>query len=292
MLSGPTHEINPVIKKCFGKFNETTSSKLYNFKGRCDNVIFDNITVPKSFYTKYYGSGNNFPKDSCLLFYVYGTHLNTSDVPCNVCVGCASINIYEIFYLLKKKKKPVKKTIRIKNREIDIGTITVYFDKEGKSINLKTGWHNCKVYSDEKVNEIAHEYAKHEFDWIQLFKKKWSGTEGMMDLFGFMMMGHTIPIAFFLQRNREMTEKEFNILLYFSLRRYSIENDLELKDMTTIFHKLPFIEKCSILTTLLTIVSTSHSYITDYYISREGVQELVETFQSPSKSDSGDCEGK
>jgi hypothetical protein len=289
MLRGPTYEIEFDDNVCLGKFEKTTQSKLYHFKGMSDNIVLDSITVPRSFYTRYYKNGSSIPKDSCLLFYAYATHLNASEVPCNVCVGCGSLNLYDAYVSIKKRGKCSKK-ITLKNRELSIGTITVHFDEDSIIMDKYLGWHNCPVYSRKIVNEVAHEYAKHEYDWIQLFKKKWKGISGMMDLFGYMMMGHTVPIAYFLQRNREISEKEFKVLLYFALRRYAIENGYDLSNMVDIFHKLPFVEKCSILTTLLTLVSTSHTYNTDYYITKDGHYELIETFQSPSKSDSGDCE--
>jgi hypothetical protein len=289
MLHGPTWEIEFNDNVCLGKFEKTTQSKLYHFKGVSTNIVFDNITVPRSFYTKYYKNGSSIPKDSCLLFYAYATHLNAAEVPCNVCVGCGSLNLYDVYVSIKKRGK-CSKTITLKNRELVVGKITLHFYEDSIIMDKGLRWHNCPVYSSKTVNEVAHEYAKHEYDWIQLFKKKWKGISGMMDLFGYMMMGHTVPIAYFLQRNREISEKEFKILLYFALRRYAIENGYDLANMVDVFHKLPFVEKCSILTTLLTLVSTSHTYNTDYYITKDGKYELIETFQSPSKSDSGDCE--
>lgn len=293
MLSAPTYEI---ILKCndsgsLGNFNDITQSELREFKGGVKDVNLSNIIIPQgNFYTRRYKvkSKYEYPKDSTLLIYAYATHMNSNDIPCQVCVGCCSVHVYDVYRSLRKKKGSTTIHLRLKNREHEVGNIALKF----KSINLPPSgrWLDCNVYSKDEINRVAVNHAKREYMWIEGFDKPWAGISGMMDLFGFMMMGRTIPISFFLQRDREMTENEFKVLLYFALRRYSIEHNLNFKKIKTIFTNLPIVEKCSILGTMLTLVTTSYVYNTDYYIKKNGNRKLVETFQAPSKTGSGDCD--
>jgi len=306
--------LNEVETEDIGGTESSSGGKLTKFDDIFDNIKIENIFIPESFYTRFkynqktigLSDEKYFPKDSTMLFFVYATHLNSYKVPCQVCVGMATLSLHKAYLMWKSKgENKVSIKLQVTNREAKAGYITVKI-QDFEMIQGKDHWVDCafgynessKVshkeaieQHDKKVSEVSKKHAEDEYKWISGFYSMWEGTKNMMDLWAFMMKGYGIPIEFFLQRDRsDIRENGFKVLAYFAMKRYALEHNLEPASIPGTFKKLQLIEKCSILGTMITILSTSHFYNTDYYITGNSSKVMFETFQSPSKSDSGDCE--
>jgi len=280
--------------------NIQRGTSLMGFSGIKDELKMQNVKVVKSFYTK---NINKIPVDSSLMFFAFATHLNEESIPVQVCVGRSSMNIYQVWSKLNKKKKkrggkPVKISLELKNVDhIEdtthfIGLVEVTFYPESIYLPEEMEWSEMKtIPSKEEIFKISERHRKEEEVWLKKFSKVWSGSDKIIDMFGFYMDQLTIPVSFFLQKNRKLREKEFLILFYFALRRYAISKNLDVSDIWENFNKkLPLKEKLIIANSMLTLLSTSHSYGSDHIISKEGSINITETFQDGGKSDTADCE--
>ena len=277
---------NRLSKKIRGYKEEVTQSELYHFEGSEKRIQLKNITTfQKSSYLQFYHcKKNEFPTDTLLMFFIYAAHHSDEGFPLKVCVGCGKIELIQ----LKENKKTL---VKISNRGWELGTILLNIHQITKPEQFK--WKRVNSFSKKDVDDIAEKYAEGEYSLLSRFKKVWGGTKSMFDLFGFEMMGTTVPVAFFLKRlkSNQMEEEEFKIILFYACRRYAIETQQnQFTSVLKLWKKCAFKEKLSICSVFLTLIPTSHSYNTDYKISQKGKRKLIETFQSPGKSDSGDCE--
>lgn len=274
--------------------NENRGTYLMEFRGETEKVSLDDIKIVKSFYTK---NTNEIPTNSCLMLFVFATHLNADTIPCQICVARNRLNIYHIWKSSSKKSFQTQVNMGaqdpVTNKYCDIGYLTLNFRPRSISISLTLKWKEVKDYTNEEIYKIAEKHRNEESKWMKKkFKIVWKGSESIVDMFGFFLNTLTIPSAFFLQRNRDLTEGEFMILLYFAIRRYCVLNtEKKIRNVWYNFNKLLSLEdKCVILNTMLTLPATSHSYTLDHIIQNDGEELTTEIFQDGSKSDTSDCE--
>lgn len=281
--------------------NKVSQTKLHEFHDNFKNVQISSEMKKDSIYQKIRnssgGGGGGIPRDSLLIFHVFSSHISSSNnVPCTVCVGEGNINVQDIYQGLSKRKY-IERTVAIKNRTESIGSLKLQFSKNNfvmieNNMNSILQFDTSPKYDNKMIEGIIMRSASREYSYIGTFQKLFSGIDKMIDLFDFNMVGFRLPVSFLIQKLRSLDENGFRVLLYFTLRRYALENNVKFDfgSNKSIINHFSIIEKCSILTNLITLISISHKYNTDYLITKDGVRKLIETFQDPSKSDSGDCE--
>ncbi len=278
-----------------GNFEPTTKTALFNFHGNAeDDVHIGGNYVEDSIFSMVYENGK-IPTNCKVMFWVYATHMNTDGFPSQICVGVGMLNLYDVWTQLTVRRRRIITRVEIKNRIETYGYVTVSIDKNAIRLGDNISW-NTRVVEPTVADEVsvAREHAYAERRWIRGFEKSWRNSDNMVDLYGFLIGGHSLPISYFLMRKRnDLGEKEWSMLLYFVLRRYEIEKSpATMKSVLAGFGDgtLPFDQKCSILADMVTFLVTSQSYMTDYVIMRSGDYRLLETFQTAARGGSGDCE--
>ncbi len=256
---------------------------------------FENVNmkfgVEKNPFFRTKNTEGKIKTDSKLLFYVFATHLNSMEIPIHGFVGCGLINIFEAFGGVNKKNlhKPLRHVVSITNRDTNIGELNITF-KNRVIISGQTKV--CVVGEVERKKDTIKTYAYREFEVVKSLKKVWSGVDKMMDLFWFSVFSNSIPVAFSCQKNVDITEEGMLIILFYSLRRFSIENNVTINykvpSTQSLLRGLSVKHKNQILSTLLSLLSFSKTYSFDYYM-KNGKKESVETFMNASEG-VADCE--
>lgn len=268
--------------------NNTHETALMNFNEFFRNIGLNVKNKDQSIYSDYHHLlENQFSTDSSLLFYVYGNHMNTSGLPCQVLVGFGSLNIYSIFSQLKESSQ-LEIELKISNREYNIGQIKLFFKKDSIQMGMKESW---KDICHKDIIKISKNHQEKEMYFLNSkFKMIWHGISKMRCLRNYSISSESIPIAYFMQDLIKIKEEGFKILLMYAIKRYSTEKCMNYVDCFENFKKFDLKQKKSILSIMLTLIPNSHNYNGDYHILPNGSIEFIETFQSPSKSDTGDCE--
>jgi len=274
-----------------------TMSELMRFTGRKQQLAFDKVKVlDDTFYTERYYHGKSIPRDAKIRIYVYGAHKNTEQTPCNICIGCALFNLYDLWLIQKNKSKGTIQA-NLTNRNYKYGTITLTFDSGWHQFNMGPyTWSKKDVFKNLELQNIATRHANEEYSWLKKFERYLAGTADMIDVFGFTIFGNTLPTGFFARRHADYCEKYYLIVLFCVLRRNAYELNISLESIYKNFNKLPFQTKCGILADMAALQATSATYITDYIITNglnensPGRRILKETFHANLKGDSGDCE--
>lgn len=271
--------------------------KTTHFVQKFEDVNLKLKVSKNPFFKRHYSDGK-IKTNSKLLIYVFGTHLNSSNIPIHGFCGCGLVKIFKMldamekYWKKKRRKDPFKYEVKIKNREIEVGKIYLIIKEENKNIILD----KRKIYHVQKIkkkNDLIMKYAYKEYEVVKSHKKMWSGVDNMMDLFWFSVFSNTIPVAFSCQKNRDITEEGAMILLYYSLRRFTHETGIKVNydvpNNQSVLSGLSYKHKSQILATMLTLLAFSKTYSFDYYFIK-GVKQAVETFMNGSE-DVSDCEG-
>ncbi len=280
-----------------GRHESTTRTTCFHFVDTKDSpTLIQASDIPESILGEFYDPGK-VPRNAKLTLWVYATHTNTDNFPSQVCVGAGSLNLFDVWETLHGgSAEVVTVSVRITNRGTIYGKLVLDV-RRGDFITFADGYRwssqtDAPTVDDEMA--VAETHARHERAWLRTFKKVWGNVDNMLDLYGFMIGGRALPISYFATRERlDIGPAELSLLLDYAVRRYSAEKATTPSDVMGALHerRMSVKELCGVLCEMVTLLVASHAYMTDYVINpMTGRYKLVETFQSASRSGSGDCE--